>query len=319
MSKHLVLIDGHHLMYRAYWAIPRTMHTKAGTQNNAVFGVASMLISILTKEQPDQLLFCFDEGDETFRHKEAPTYKEGRAATPDDFYVQIPLILQCIDAWGIRHMSDARYEADDFLYAYALAATKDPNARVTIVTGDRDAFQIATDRIRIAIPHKGYQAAEYLGPAEILAKYGIRPDQVPSYKGLCGDSSDNLRGVTGIGPKNASALLQQFDSLTGIYEHLADIKPSIRSKLEVDRESAFFCEKMATLISDIPLPIVLNDLHLEGIAVDPIVAFFRSMEFTLLERRLRQMLTTEYGKRIFKDAGLHAVQVPKEQGQMAMF
>ncbi len=306
-------------MYRAYWAIPRTMHTKAGLQNNAVFGVASMLISILGKEQPDQLLFCFDEGDQTFRHQEAPTYKEGRAETPDDFYTQIPHILECIDAWGIRRMSDARYEADDFLSAYAIAAAKDPDARVTIVTGDRDAFQIATDRIRIAIPHKGYQAAEYLGPSEIVAKYGIRPDQVPSYKGLCGDSSDNLKGVAGIGPKNASVLLQQYDSLTGIYEHLADIKPSVRSKLEADRESAFFCEKMATLISDIPLPVALKDLHLADIAIDPVVAFFRSMEFTLLERRLRQMLTTDYGKKIFKDAGLFVPEAPKLTGQMAMF
>ncbi|MBM3303365.1 MAG: DNA polymerase I, partial [Deltaproteobacteria bacterium] len=221
MEKHLVLIDGHHLMYRAYWAIPRGMQTKAGEQSNAVFGVISMLLSILSKEQPGSLLFCFDEGEETFRHQQSDTYKEGRAETPDDFYTQIPRILQAIDAFGIRRVSDAQYEADDFLCAYARAAAKDPDARVTIVTGDRDALQIATDRIRIAIPHKGYQAAEYLGPGEILAKYGVRPDQVPAYKGLTGDSSDNLPGVKGIGPKNAAQLLQQFDSLQGVYEHLS--------------------------------------------------------------------------------------------------
>ena len=216
---HLVLIDGHHLMYRAYWAIPRTLKTKAGEQSNAVFGVISMLLSILAKEQPTHLLFCFDEGEDTFRHQEAKEYKEGRAETPDDFYVQIPRIIQGIEAFGFKHISDKRYEADDYLCVYGRQGKK-TGAQVTIVTGDRDAFQIADEGIRIAIPHKGYQAAEYLGPVEIFAKYGIRPDQVAAYKGLCGDASDNLAGVTGIGPKTAAELIQKFGTLAGIYEHI---------------------------------------------------------------------------------------------------
>jgi DNA polymerase-1 len=294
------------------------MQTKAGEQSNATFGVVSMLLSILTKEQPDALLFCFDEGEETFRHQESATYKEGRAETPDDFYTQIPRILQGIDAFGIHRVSDARFEADDFLCAYACEATKDPAMRVTIVTGDRDALQIATDRIRIAIPHKGYQAAEYLGPSEILAKYGIRPDQVPSYKGLTGDSSDNLPGVKGIGPKNAAALLQQYGTLTGIYAHLTDIKPSVRAKLEADRESAFFCEKMATLVCDISLPVSLDRLLLRDIPTDAVVAFLRSMDFTLLERRFRTLLTSQYGRSICTPSSI-AVPAAKGEGQMAMF
>ena len=111
--KHLVLIDGHHLMYRAYWAIPRTLVTRKGELTNAVFGVASMLLNILNREKPDSLLFCFDAGSETFRHQENETYKDGRAETPDDFYEQIPRILELIDTFGISSVSDPEYEADD--------------------------------------------------------------------------------------------------------------------------------------------------------------------------------------------------------------
>src|SRR3989344_3258117 len=203
--KHLVIIDGHHLMYRAFYAIPRTLKTSSGEQTNAVFGVASMLLTLLKIEEPDALLFCFDAGEETFRHQENATYKDGRAETPDDFYAQIPRIMELVDAFGFAHVSDVKYEADDFLCTYARAA-ETAGMRVTIVTGDRDALQLATEHIRIAIPHKGYQQPEYLGPTEILAKYGVRPDQVPSYKGLTGDSSDNLPGVKGIGPKKGATL-----------------------------------------------------------------------------------------------------------------
>ncbi|TSC97208.1 MAG: DNA polymerase I [Candidatus Peregrinibacteria bacterium Greene1014_49] len=314
---HLVLIDGHHLMYRAYWAIPRTLKTKAGEQSNAVFGVLSMLLSILAKEQPTHLLFCFDEGEDTFRHQEAKEYKEGRAETPDDFYVQIPRIIQGIEAFGLKHISDKRYEADDFLCAYGKAAKKD-GAQVTIVTGDRDAFQVADEGIRIAIPHKGYQAAEYLGPSEIFAKYGIRPDQVAAYKGLSGDASDNLPGVKGIGPKTAAELLQKFETLAGIYEHLSEIRPAVKAKLERDRDSAFFCERMATLLSDIDLPVPIVALSLKALPVIPVIDFLKAMEFTLLERRFRAMLATNYSKQVFVPSDI-AVEAPKEKGQMALF
>jgi DNA polymerase I len=313
---HLVLIDGHHLMYRAYWAIPRTLVTKAGEQTNAVFGVVSMLLAILAKEQPTHLLFCFDEGEDTFRHREAEEYKEGRAETPDDFYAQIPRIIQCIEAFGIRHVSNPEYEADDFLCSYAKAANE-KRWMVTIVTGDRDALQIAEEGIRIAIPHKGYQAAEYLGPREIEEKYGIRPDQVPSYKGLCGDSSDNLPGVRGIGPKTAAALLQQYDSLEGIYAHFPEVKPSVQSKLLRDRESAFFCRKMAMLLGDIPLPQPLVDLRLAHLPTEVVITLLRELEFSLLERRLRTLLSTDYGQGIFQALPLE-VPAATEKSQMTL-
>ena len=316
---HLVIIDGHHLMYRAYYAIPRGMHTKAGEQTNAIFGVASMLLTLLKVEEPHRLVFCFDAGEETFRHEENATYKEGRAETPDEFYVQIPRILQVIEAFGFRHVSATKYEADDFLCTYATAAEA-AGMRVTIVTGDRDAFQLATEKTRIAIPHKGYQGVEYLGPEQILAKYGVRPDQIVSYKGLTGDASDNLPGVRGIGPKGAAKLLQQYGTLMGIYEHLAEIPEGVRAKLEHDRDQAFFCERMAQLIGDIPLPVSLEDLQIRSVACGPVLELFRELEFTVLDRRLRSLVESPYGKaRFHLDSPGAVTPVTKQKSQLSLF
>ena len=308
-------------MYRAYCAIPRTLKTKAGEQVNTVFGMASMLLHILRTEEPTHMILCFDAGDETFRHQENATYKEGRAETPDDFYVQIPRVMQLVTAMGLSHVSDKQYEADDFLCAYARAGEAN-DMKVTIVTGDRDAFQLATDRTRIAIPHKGYLQAEYLGPAEIEAKYGIRPDQVAAYKGLVGDSSDNLPGVIGIGPVTAADLLQRYQTLEGVYENLADIRPAVRAKLERDREQAFFCQRMAVLICDIPLHPTLEEITLHDLPAQNIIDFFAQTEFTLLTRRLREFCSTDYGKKIFAAMDVsqqHLFVGAVEQKQMALF
>lgn len=285
-------------MYRAYWAIPRTLTTAKGEQVNAVFGMASMLLHILRIEQPDRMIVCFDAGEDTFRHEENATYKDGRAETPDDFYVQIPRILQLVDAFGLRHIDRVRFEADDLLCTYAHQAVE-RGMRVTIVTGDRDALQLASENVRIAIPHSGYQKTEYLGPAEIEAKYGVRPDQIVDYKGLTGDQSDNLPGVVGIGPKTAAQLLQTYHTLEGIYENLGEVRASVREKLEKDKEQAFFCRRMSQLICDVPVDVTLDDAVISGLPADPLVALYRELEFSLLTRRLREFLQTPYGQKAY--------------------
>lgn len=282
-------------MYRAFYAIPATLKTKAGEQTNAVYGVASMLIAMLKTEQPTHLVFCFDAGEETFRHLEHKEYKEGRAETPDEFYLQIPRIIQLLESFPIRHGSDPKYEADDLLCVYAKEGEK-AGMNVTIVTGDRDALQLATEKVRIAIPHKGYQQPEYLGPQEILAKVGVRPDQITSYKGMMGDASDNLPGVRGIGPKGASALLQAYGTLAGVYEHLEKITGSIKQKLEAGREQAFFCERMATLVCDFAPPVPLDALELRRITTARTVEFLEEMEFLSLVKRLQSLCESPYGR-----------------------
>lgn len=311
-------------MYRAYWAIPRTLTTSSGEQVNAVFGMASMILHILRLEQPDHLVVCFDAGEETFRHQENETYKDGRAETPDDFYVQIPRITQLIEAFGLPHTSNPGFEADDFLCTYAHEGAK-AGMNVTIVTGDRDALQLATEKIRIAIPHSGYLKTEYLGPAEIEAKYGVRPDQIVDYKGLTGDPSDNLPGVNGIGPVTAAKLLQEYHTLDGIYEHIGEIRPSVRAKLEADRQQAYFCQHMAQLVCDVPLAVTIDNATLEGIPADPLIELFKDLEFTLLTRRLRDFLATPYGQKtyftvsgIFEEPAKPGKNQPTED-QLALF
>jgi len=323
--KHLVLVDGHHLMHRAYWAIPRTLKSKAGEPTNVSFGVASMLLAIFANEEPDAIVMCFDEAGDTFRHEEFVEYKAGRSETPDDFYVQIPTVLSMVDAFALPEVSDAKYEADDFLGSYAKAGEA-AGMRVTVVTGDKDAFQLASDTVRIAIPHKGYNQAEYLGPAEIEIKLGIRPDQVAAFKGLSGDSSDNLKGVDGIGPKTASTLLQKYQTLEGIYEHLDKIRPSIREKLERDREQAFFCQRMAELVTDISLPLSLEEVSVSGVDPRPLLDFFQEQNFTLLTKRLMRLMESDFGKKYFDTEGISQSgdqnqfeENEKESSQLSLF
>ena len=315
--KHLVLLDGHHLMYRAYWAIPRTLKTKAGEQTNTCFGVASMLLHILKVEEPDAILMTFDAGEETFRHQENDTYKDGRAETPDDFYSQIPRVMAMIETMGIFAVSDTQYEADDFLASYAVAAEKE-GMKTTIVTGDRDVFQLANDHVVIAVPHKGYQQAEYFHAAEVEAKFGVRPNQIAAYKGLCGDSSDNLPGVQGIGPKTAAQLLQQYQTLHGIYENLPNIRPAVREKLERDKDQAYFCERMAELVVDIPLPVPLADLALENMPAQPVIDLFQELEFALLIKRFQALLDSPYGQAHFQHLDPQQ-QVSNDEVQLTMF
>lgn len=320
---HLVLIDGHHMMYRAFYAVPQTLKVKAsGELTNVTYGVASMLLNIIKTEQPTHLIFAFDAGEETFRHAENATYKEGRAETPDEFYVQIPRVMEFLQAFQSACVSNPKYEADDFLCAYAQAGEK-AGMQVTIVTGDRDALQIATEKIRIAIPHKGYQEPEYLDAVGVEAKYGVTPAQIPAYKGLTGDSSDNLPGVKGIGPKTAAQLIQEYGSLDGIYEHLSEVKEGTRNKLAADKESAYFCEHMATLLCNIPLPLTLEESALQNIALDPVLELFKTLEFNTLSKRYREMASSDYGTKHFTIIAPEAPKAPIKKAlsedQMSLF
>lgn len=309
-------------MHRAFWAVPRTLTGPDGRPVNVVFGVGSMLVSILKQEQPDGLVWCADAGSQTFRHQEHVTYKEGRAETPQEFYDQQALVLQLLQTLGVPVVSDPAYEADDLLCSYARQAEAVGTERITVVTGDRDAYQLASEHIRIAIPHKGYQAAEYLGPAEVLAQLGVTPAQVPAFKGLAGDSSDNLPGVKGIGPKTAAELLQQFGSLEGVYEHLADIRSGVREKLEVDREQAFFCQRMAVLIGDIPLPCSLEEVRLTPRPLAPLADLCSALRFQMLLRRIEGLTQTDYGRHLFPDAALlqsSATPVAVASSQLSLF
>jgi len=310
MPKTLLLLDGNHLMHRAFWAIQRSLSTSKGEQTNAVFGVASMLLTMLQREKPDAIIACFDEGKETHRHKLHDAYKAGRQETPDDFYTQIPRVHQCFASFSIPTVSDAEYEADDFIGTLALRGSKE-GWEVIIVTGDRDLFQMADHSIRIAVPHKGYAEPEYLDAKGVEAKLGVRPDQVADYKGLVGDASDNLKGVKGIGPKTAETLLQQYGTLESVYEHVEEIRGSNRAKLEADKESAFFCRDLARLVTDVPVTIDLEELLGRGTQIAEVERFFAEVEFYTLRSRLKKLLQGDaYMRKYF--SGEFSLSIPEE-------
>jgi DNA polymerase-1 len=303
-SRSLVLLDANHLMHRAYWAIQRSLSTSSGEQTNAVFGVASMLLTILRQEKPDAIIACFDEGSETIRHQEHEEYKAGRQETPDDFYDQIDRVYQCLETFAIPTVSDPEYEADDLLGTFATIGAKE-GWNVTIVTGDRDLFQMPNGNIRVAVPHKGYSEPEYLDAKGVEIKLGVPPERVPDYKGLVGDSSDNLKGVNGIGPKTATKLLQTYETLEGIYEHLPQIRESVQQKLKQDKESAFFCKKMATLITDIPVTLSLSEVADRKAHLVEVEALFKELEFYTLRTRLKKALASDaFFQTYFDDASL---------------
>jgi DNA polymerase I len=287
--KKLVILDANHLMHRAFWAIQRSLSTSSGELTNAVFGVSSMLITILNREHPDAIIACFDDGKETVRHKEYEEYKAGRSETPDEFYTQIPRVHQCFEVFGVPILSNPEYEADDLIGAVALRGKKE-GYDVVIVSGDKDLFQMAGSNIRIAVPHKGYSEPEYLDADGVKENLGVTPEQVPDYKGLVGDSSDNLKGVNGIGPKTGAKLIEKYGSLDGIYENIDEIKGSAKEKLINDKESAFFCRKLARLITDIAVNVDLNEVSDRHASLEDIDRFFTEVEFYTLKTRLKKLL-----------------------------
>lgn len=311
--KKLLLLDANHLMHRAYWAIQRNLSTSSGEQTNAVFGVASMLLTMLQREHPNGLIACFDEGKETVRHKEHEEYKAGRQETPDDFYTQIPRVHQCLDAFAIPTLSNPEYEADDLIGTLAEKGLKE-GYEVIVVSGDKDLYQLANHGVTIAVPKGGYSEPEYLNEQGVLEKLGVTPAQVPDYKGLVGDPSDNLKGVQGIGPKTAAKLLQQYKDLEGVYDHLEEIKGSAKKKLETDKESAFFCRKLARLILDIPVDINLSDVCEKQPALSDLDRFFSELEFHTLKSRLKRFLNDDDFIRAYVQ-GDGLIDVPEESSE----
>jgi DNA polymerase-1 len=308
---HLVLLDANHLMHRAYWALPRTLKTKSGELTNAVYGVMSMLLKLLVIEKPDAIVACFDAGKETFRHDDHTEYKAGRQETPQDFYDQIPRVEEGLRAFSIPIVSLERYEADDLIATYAREAEEE-GFRVTIVSGDRDVLQLASQQVRIAIPHKGYEDAEYMGTREVKEKYGVEPTHIPDYKGLVGDTSDNLPGVPGIGPKRGKELLEKYGTLENVYSHIEEVPPSVRGKLEEGKKSAFKTKELATLVANLPLP---ERLQHEPFRADArhVREFFESLQFHTLAKRFESFAREDpYGKE-------HVVAVPggKDGGKRA--
>ncbi|MFA6992284.1 MAG: 5'-3' exonuclease H3TH domain-containing protein [Candidatus Gracilibacteria bacterium] len=282
--KKLILIDGNAIVHRSYHAIP-PFKTKEGELINAVYGFISILLTILKDEKPDFIAVSFDTKAKTFRHEEYKEYKATRVKAPDDLYAQIPRIKEFLQTFKIPIYEKDGFEADDVLGTLAKEAKAHKDLNIYIVSGDMDNFQLIDDRVKVIAPKHGSRENIIYDVQKVLAKYGIMPKQIPDLKGLQGDNSDNIKGVTGVGPKTAKDLLQKYGTIENIYQHLDQIEGKVHENLERDKENAFFSKKMATIICDVQINFKLEDCETKKYNNTELVKLMEKMEFFSLLKR----------------------------------
>ena len=260
MNRKFLIIDGHNLLFRAYFALP-PMATRDGIATNAIRGVIMMVLKLLRDEKPDFLAIAWDPPGKTFRDEIFPAYKAQREKAPDDLYTQVALTKEVLTAMGVTNWEEELYEADD-LMATAVKKSNKKQLQVVLFTADMDLLQLVDENVEVLSPKRGMSELLRYDKRQVHEQLGIRPHQVPDYKGLCGDTSDNLPGVKGVGPKTARTLLDEFGSLEKIYEDLSIVKnPRIRNLLETGAAQAEMCKELATLDSDAPLDFSLGDIQ----------------------------------------------------------
>jgi DNA polymerase I len=294
-NKTLVLVDGNSLAFRSFFAlITSGLRRSDGTPTWAVYGFFNSLFDIMERQTPDCLAVAFDLKGPTIRHEEYAEYKANRLAMPDDLSAQWPLIKEGVKVLGIPIWELSGYEADDVIGTIAKSAAP-KQLKVTILTGDQDAFQLLDDNIQVLMPSK--EGLKTYGRQEVFNKLGVWPEQVIDYKGLCGDTSDNIPGVRGIGPKTAVQLLTQYSTVEGIYENLDKItSKSVLSKLTEGKDNAFMSKSLATICLDAPVEFDFEHCHLKLPDVPEVANFFRStVEANAILRRLPKIL------RLFND------------------
>lgn len=282
--KTLVLLDGNALIHRSYHALP-PLTTKSGEVVHAVYGFTMTLLSVLEKFKPDSIAASFDLAGPTFRDEMYKEYKATRTKAPDDLYAQIPRVKEMVRAFNIPIYEKEGFEADDCVGTIAKQAAQQ-GIDVIIVTGDNDALQLVDDHIKVFSIRKGLKDLVLYDEPAVIAKYGFKPEQIPDYKGLAGDGSDNIPGVSGIGAKTATDLLKEFGTLENIYAHLSDVKESVRKKLEADKEMAFLSKKLGTIDTAAPVTIEIEKCATHDFDRVKVETLLKEFEFYSLLKKI---------------------------------
>jgi DNA polymerase-1 len=294
----LLLIDGSSVAFRAFFALYHQIDrfkSPTGLHTNAIYGFNLMLDHMMKRIEPTHILVAFDAGKTTFRTEMFADYKAGRAKTPDEFREQFPFIRQMLDAMGIKHYELSQYEADDIIGTLdKMAERTDIPFDVTIVSGDKDLIQLTDENTVVEISKKGVAEFEEFTPAYLMEKMGITPTQFIDLKALMGDKSDNIPGVTKIGEKTGLKLLTEFGSLEGIYEHIDSMKASkMKENLIADKEQAFLSWTLATIDTQAPIEIGLDDIVYQGPRIEELGQFYDDMGFKQLRAQLGTTNTQE--------------------------
>jgi DNA polymerase-1 len=278
------LIDGYSLLYRAFYALPQSISTASGLPTNALYGFTSMVLKLLDSEEEVGLGVVWDAGIPAFRLEVFPEYKAHRSAMPDELRVQLDHLDEILAAMNIPAIRAEGFEADDALATLSKQVPDD--IELFVVTGDQDAMQLVDGHVKVLRTTRGVSETKTYGRQEVIDEYGVTPEQIPDYKALVGDPSDNIPGVRGIGPKGAASLLQQFGSVAGIYENIDQVSAKgTRKKLEEGRESAFLSLELARMRFDAPVEFDAEALRFEGVSPESRDVLLRRYEFRSLEPR----------------------------------
>jgi DNA polymerase-1 len=287
----LLLIDGNSLAYRAFHALPDTIATDEGFPTNALYGLAAMMMKMLAEERPARVVVAWDPKGPTFRHEREPTYKANRQATPDLLREQQAHFRPLMEAFGFVNIDLAGFEADDVIGTLARRAEQ-AGEEVVILTGDRDAFQLVSDRVSVMATGRGVTDTTLYTPAAVRERYGIGPELMTDFRGMVGDPSDNLPGVPGIGEKGAAQLLQRYGSLDAILDHASEQTPKRREALTEHADDARKTRDLAVIDCEAPVELDLGEVPAIDFGPERMSALrdvFPRFQFGSLERRLGEL------------------------------
>ena len=293
VKKKLAIIDGKSVFYRGYYAMPN-LSTKEGVPTGGVYGFAAMALELIKKLKPNYVAVAWDKPKTNIRKrlKLYPQYKAGRKPAPPDFYTQIPILHELLEAfhWPLYELDD--YEADDIMGALAVQARR-KKIKTMLITSDLDSLQLINGDVKVYALKRGFSNIEEFHPESFTAKYGLEPEQFLDLKALKGDSSDNIPGVPGVGEKTATQLLRQYETLDGVYEHLDEIKETLRKKLEAGKKSAYLSKEIARLWTDAPIKLDLPAMDSSKIDTSHLRNLLQDLEFRSLLNNLPEHMQVQ--------------------------
>lgn len=286
-AKKLLLIDGHSMAYRAFYALPVENFTTAmGQHTNAIYGFATMLISLIKEEKPTHVAVAFDVSRKTFRADIFPDYKANRASTPDEFRSQMSYLHEFIDGCGIQHFQLEGYEADDVIATIAKKAESD-GFEILICTGDRDSFQLVNEKTTVLYPKRGVSELARMTPEAVIEKYGMTPEQYPDFAALRGDPSDNLPSIPGVGEKTAAKWIIEYGSLKSLLSEVDKVGGKVGQALRDNIDNVIRNRELTQLVHDAPITFALDSMEWKGIDLEKIDPLLATLEFKTLKDRFK--------------------------------
>ena len=309
MTKRLLLIDGHSMAYRAFFALPAENFTTAqGQHTNAIYGFATMLLSLLSTEKPTHVAVAFDVSRKTFRSEIFPEYKANRAKTPDEFRSQMSYLHELVTAFGITTFEVEGFEADDVIATITKQAERE-NAEVFICTGDRDSFQLVNEKTTVLYPKRGVSDLVRMTPAAVQEKYGMSPEQYPDFAALRGDPSDNLPSVPGVGEKTAAKWVVEYGSLHELIANIDKLGGKVGQSLRDSISDVIRNRELTQLVANVPLDLSIDSLAWSGVDENKTNPLLEKLEFKTLKERMKPILLKGTTKTVTPEFELFAVDI----------